>query len=312
MTANAPHTTKPAKRVLITGSQGFTGRYLAALLHQAGYCVLGTSPRVPPSGAGAPAVAQLYEMDLTNAEQVRHVVSQAQPDYVVHLAASAFVGSGNAGAFYYTNVIGTRHLLEALAEGATQPRKVILASSANVYGNQHEGQLSEHATLNPANDYAVSKVAMEHMAWLWADKLPLLITRPFNYTGVGQEERYLVPKIVEHFRRRADTIELGNINVARDFSDVRAIVSAYQGLLENDAVNQVVNLCSGTSHTLQSIFNLCVEQTGHTPQIVVNPAFVRANDVKVLYGDNTRLMQLLPGWAPTPMAETIAWMLKKE
>lgn len=312
MNVNAPHTIEPAARVLITGSQGFTGRYLAELLHRAGYCVLGTSTRVQPSDRDEPAVTQLYEMDLTNAEQVRQVIDQAKPDYVVHLAASAFVGSGNADAFYHTNVIGTRHLLEALSERPSGPRKVILASSANVYGNQHEGQLSEQAPLHPANDYAVSKVAMEHMAWLWSDKLPLLITRPFNYTGVGQETRYLVPKIIAHFRQRAATIELGNINVARDFSDVRAVVSAYQGLLESDAVNQVVNVCSGTSHTLQGILDLCVEQTGHHPRISVNPAFVRDNDVKVLYGDNARLRQLLPDWAPTPMTKTIAWMLKKE
>ena len=150
------------------------------------------------------------------------------------------------------------------------------------------------------------------MAWLWADKLPLLITRPFNYTGVGQEARYLVPKIVDHFQRRAATIELGNVNVARDFSDVRAIASAYQGLLESEAVHQVVNLCSGSSHTLKGIIELCTQQTAHQPDIVVNPAFVRANDVKVLYGDNSRLKHWLPGWAPIPMAETLAWMMKKD
>lgn len=316
---SAPEQAQPASSVLVTGAQGFTGRYLAAALHQAGYRVLGTVTRLRPlssqstqqQGDAATGIAHLYEMDLTNAEQVRQVVDQAQPDYVVHLAAQAFVASGNADAFYQTNVIGTRNLLEALAACSVTPRKVILASSANVYGNQHEGQLTEHSPLNPANDYAVSKVAMEYMAWLWAEKLPLLITRPFNYTGVGQEERYLVPKIVDHFQRRAATIELGNVNVARDFSDVRAVASAYQGLLESDAVNQVVNLCSGTSLTLQGIIDLCAQQTAHSPTIAVNPDFVRANDVKVLYGDNSRLKQCLAEWQPIPIEQTISWMLKK-
>jgi nucleoside-diphosphate-sugar epimerase len=305
-------TREQTPRVLVTGSQGFTGRYVTARLQQAGYRVFGTTSASRPTAGGSESTPALYSLDLRDAEQTAQVVNQVQPHAVIHLAALAFVGHGNPADFYHVNVVGTRHLLQALAQSNAPLQKVVLASSANVYGNQHEGQLSEQMAPNPANDYAVSKVAMEHMAWLWADKLPLLITRPFNYTGVGQEDRYLIPKIVDHFRRRAPTIELGNVNVARDFSDVRAVAQAYHGLLESEALNQVVNLCSGTSHTLQGIIDLCSQQTGHTPDIAVNPAFVRANDVKVLYGDNTRLKQWLPEWAPIPMAQTLAWMLEKD
>ena len=144
---------------------------------------------------------------------------------------------------------------------------------------------------------------------MWADRLPLLITRPFNYTGVGQETRYLIAKIVDHFRRRASVIELGNLDIARDFSDVRAVAAAYGDLLASDAQSETVNICSGTSYTLRDIIALCETISGHRIDVTVNPAFVRANDVKTLSGDPTRLQRLIPQWRAIPLEDTLRWML---
>lgn len=289
-------------RVLLTGSNGFTGRYLREYLHAAGCEVVGTSSN--------PAEADdCHIMDLRDPESVREVVETARPDAVIHLAALAFVGHGDPNDFYAVNLMGTRNLLEALTTAERPLKKVILASSANVYGNAHSGSLSEEAAPAPANDYAVSKVAMEYMASLWADRLPLLITRPFNYTGVGQETRYLIAKIVDHFRRRASVIELGNLDIARDFSDVRAVAAAYGDLLASDAQSETVNICSGTSYTLRDIIGLCEAVTGHRIDVTVNPAFVRANDVKTLSGDPTRLQRLIPQWRAIPLEDTLRWML---
>lgn len=289
-------------RVLLTGSNGFTGRYLREYLHAAGCEVVGTSSN--------PAEADdCHIMDLRDPESVREVVETARPDAVIHLAALAFVGHGDPNDFYAVNLMGTRNLLEALTTAERPLKKVILASSANVYGNAHSGSLSEEAAPAPANDYAVSKVAMEYMASLWADRLPLLITRPFNYTGVGQETRYLIAKIVDHFRRRASVIELGNLDIARDFSDVRAVAAAYGDLLASDAQSETVNICSGTSYTLRDIIALCETISGHRIDVTVNPAFVRANDVKTLSGDPTRLQRLIPQWRAIPLEDTLRWML---
>ncbi|WP_137984288.1 GDP-mannose 4,6-dehydratase, partial [Pseudomonas viridiflava] len=92
---------------------------------------------------------------------------------------------------------------------------------------------------------------------LWHARLPLVITRPFNYTGVGQAENFLLPKIVSHFTQRESTIELGNLDVWRDFSDVRAVTSAYRGLLEARPLGKTLNVCSGVTHSLREVIEMC-------------------------------------------------------
>ncbi|MDI3375787.1 GDP-mannose 4,6-dehydratase [Pseudomonas sp. V104_6] len=291
-----------SKRALVTGINGFTGRYMAAELQANGYEVIGT-------GSQPSAAPDYHQVDLADGPGLRALLAELQPDVIVHLAAIAFVGHGAADAFYQVNLIGTRNLLEAIAACGKTPECVLIASSANVYGNVSEGMLDEHTPPAPANDYAVSKLAMEYMAKLWCDRLPIVITRPFNYTGVGQAENFLLPKIVSHFQRKAPAIELGNLDVWRDFSDVRAVVRAYRGLIEARAVGQTVNVSSGITHSLREVIAKCSAITGRTLDVQVNPAFVRANEVKTLCGDNARLRALVPGWETPDLDETLGWML---
>jgi len=293
------------KRALITGIHGFTGRYMADELQANGYEVIGLGSQ--PSDD-----ENYHQVDLADGLGLSTLLAQIQPDVVVHLAALAFVGHGAAEAFYQVNLIGTRNLLVAIADCGKKPDCVLLASSANVYGNASAGLLSESTPPSPANDYAVSKLAMEYMANLWQERLPLVITRPFNYTGVGQADNFLLPKIVSHFRRKAEKIELGNLDVWRDFSDVRALAQAYRGLIEAKPIGQTVNVSSGTTHSLREVIEMCKVFTGHDIQVEVNPAFVRANEVKTLCGDNSRLRSLLPGWQTPALGETLSWMLTAE
>ena len=293
------------KRVLITGVKGFTGRYVAAELVAHGWEVWGTGAHDEPGDA------TYRHVDLADGDGLRRVVAELQPHAVVHLAAIAFVGHGDADAFYRVNLIGTRNLLAALAAAERRPECVLLASSANVYGNVTEGVLSESTPPNPANDYAVSKPAMEWMARLWMDRLPIVIARPFNYTGVGQAESFLLPKIVAHFRRRAETIELGNLDVWRDFSDVRAVARAYRRLLEVRPVGETVNVCSGRTHSLREVLTMAEGISGHPMRVEVNPAFVRANEVRTLCGDPAKLCSLIGEWDSPPLEETLWWMLEE-
>ena len=290
------------KRALITGIHGFTGRFMAAELAAQGCEVIGM-------GSQASDEVGYYQIDLLDVTGLRKLLADIQPDMVVHLAAVAFVDHGAADAFYQVNLIGTRNLLEAIAACGKTPECVLLASSANVYGNASSGMLDEATVPSPANDYAVSKLAMEYMASLWQGRLPIVITRPFNYTGVGQADNFLLPKIVSHFTRLAEKIELGNLDVWRDFSDVRAVVSAYRGLLEVKPIGQTVNVSSGITHSLREVIDMCREITGHDIVVEVNPAFVRANEVKTLCGDNARLRSLVGNWKTPQLKETLNWML---
>lgn len=294
------------KRALITGIKGFTGSYVAAELEQHGWEVWGIGAQVEVDDA------RYRTVDLTDAAAVRDTIAELQPDVVVHLAAIAFVGHGDADAFYTVNVIGTRNLLAALAANDKPPECVVLASSANVYGNTTEGVLSETSPPDPANDYAVSKLAMEYMARLWMSRLPIVMTRPFNYTGVGQTESFLLPKIVGHFHRQAEVIELGNLDVWRDFSDVRAVAQAYRRLVQVRPAGEVVNLCSGQTHSLRDVLAMAASISGHEVRVELNPAFVRANEVKSLSGNPAHLCSLIGEWSSPPLEETLRWMLKAD
>ncbi len=294
-----PHRSEAVRqRVLVTGLGGFTGRYVGAELAAAGHAVF---PLEQPDDGS--------RIDLLDADAVREAVRQIQPQAVIHLAGIAFAAHGDAEALYRTNIVGTRHLLSALAELPERPARVVLASSAHVYGNAtDERPLDEASKLQPASDYAVSKLAMEYMARTWSDRLPLLLTRPFNYTGVGQDQHFLVPKIVEHFRRGERRIELGNIDVWREFMDVRAVAWSYRRLLETEGGGDLFNLCSGSSHSLRDILDTMARIAGYTIEVVVNPAFVRSNEVRRLEGDGTRLQRRIGEPPVYALEDTLRWM----
>ncbi len=290
-------------RALITGINGFTGRYVAEELTQAGYEVYGL-------GNQASNLPNYYQVNLLNPDALSIVINDVRPQVVVHLAAIAFVAHGNAHDFYHVNIIGTRNLLAALAKHASTIESVLIASSANVYGNQAEGKLSELQTPNPTNDYAVSKLAMEYMAKTWSEQLPIFITRPFNYTGHGQSPQFLIPKIVSHFKNRQPVIELGNIDVWRDFNDVRNVAKAYKELIQKRPTGETINICTGNSTSLREIIKMAETICNHKIRVVVNPDFVRTNEVKILCGSPDKLLKITNMQYNYSLEETLLWMLE--
>lgn len=290
------------KKVLVTGLSGFTGRFLKERLEQDGYQVLGlsNSKYQPESG--------LLQADLMDLDKLKSVILQINPDYVIHLAAIAFVAHGDTDEIYQTNLIGAQHLLQVLSELPKIPEHIILASSANIYGNTHVEPIVETTPFAPVNDYAVSKVAMELMANTWQGKLPISIVRPFNYTGIGQSSNFLLPKIVKHFKEKATVIELGNLDVVRDFSDVRDVVDAYARLLTTKAKGEAYNVCSGMGISLSAVLELMTEVSGHNIETKVNPAFVRANEVKRLVGSEDKLSSIIGIRNKHTLLETLRWM----
>ena len=277
---------------LVTGIEGFTGQFVQAELEANGHIVVGLNS------------------DLTDVDAIANEVLELQPEAVIHLAGLAFVGENNANAFYDVNLIGTRNLLDALSKHVPKLSNVLITSSANVYGNSTGGMLDESVIPNPSNDYAVSKLAMEYMTRLWSKKLSFCIVRPFNYTGVGQDGRFLIPKIVRHFRDKERVIELGNLDVWREFGDVRTVAAVYRMLIENCPVGETLNVCTGQTYSLKEVITLCEKLTGHKIEIKVNPEFVRENEVRELKGDNSRLRKLVDNFDLYTFEETLSWMLE--
>lgn len=277
-------------RVLVTGKEGFTGKYVEKELLSKGHEVIGLTA------------------DITDIAALSNELRDSKLDAVIHLAAIAFVGHGDVNDIYQVNLIGTRNLLSVIAEHLPDIQSILLASSANVYGNT-EGVLSEMAVLKPENDYAVSKASMEAMAKLWMPKLPIFIVRPFNYTGRGQDKQFLIPKIVSHFRNKSERIELGNLDVRRDFGDVRDVAKDYCALIESPPVGQVINVCTGKMQSLKDVIDLATNISGHNIVVDVNPAFVRENEVKQLCGDPATLNDILGVRSRIIFKETLQWML---
>ena len=278
--------------MLVTGADGFTGVHFVKQAREAGYDVFE------------------FNADLTNTLAVQNQVNAAAPDAVVHLAAISFVGHDKASAFYEVNVIGTLNLLDALLKLPKPPSRVLLASSANVYGNCEQSPILETQAPAPLNHYAMSKLAMEHLALTYLNRLPLFFVRPFNYTGPGQVESFVVPKIVAHFKKRAATIELGNLTVEREYNDVRMVTDAYLKLLDKAAAGDIYNICSGKTYTLHQVIDALSELTGHQMKVVVNPAFVRANELHRLCGDASRLHKTIGTHDPIALKNTLRWMLE--
>lgn len=291
---------------LVTGGSGFTGRHLIAHLKHQGHRVVALASR--PCGAD-----ETHAIDLNDQESLGALINSTAPQQVYHLAALSFVGHPSPLDFYRVNVLGTEALLQALSKLA-EPPKTLLASSANVYGANGQAVINEHVPPAPVNHYANSKLAMEHIAQTYTDRLPIIITRPFNYTGPGQATHFLVPKIVQHIQQRASVIELGNTHVSRDFSDVRDIAAIYCHLLSEwpaqAASGSIINVGSGEAVSLKNVIHRLEMLANHTLEIKINPAFVRSNEIPELKACTQRLSAWVPSLKRYPLDQTLVDMLE--
>lgn len=277
------------KRILVTGGQGFTGRYLVALLRQLGHEVF------------------VLQADVRDFDVLREEVRSINPTHVVHLAGISFTLDGKDINIYKVHLIGSENLLKACMDVKHSLQKLVLVSTCHIYGfGNGEAVLGEDCPPAPRSHYAISKYSMECVAENYRDDLPIIMTRPFNYTGYGQAGRFLIPKLVRHFRERLPTIELGNIDISRDFSDVRWVAQVYRELLDSE-YEGVVNLCSGRTVSIRYILDYLQQRSGHYLHIEQKTDLVR-KEVLVQQGDRARLDEWV-GIKPYPFESTLDWML---
>ena len=277
-------------RVLVTGSKGFVGHWLADHLERSGDEVVGLDT----------------EVDITAAGGLREFVTGVAPDAVCHLAAVSSVGAswGASEATWLVNTVGTVNLLDAALACSRRPR-VLLVSSSEVYGRVAPGDLpiGEDRVMAPVSPYAASKAAAE-MAGIQAylgSGLEVIRARPFNHTGPGQRQDFVVPalagQIAAAAQAGADALRTGNLEARRDISDVRDVVRAYRLLLVSGAPGEVYNVCRGEAVSIRRIAERLLALAGVDIPIAVDPDRVRPVDIPELRGDRSRI-EAVTGWGP--------------
>ncbi len=293
------------KTILLTGASGFTGLHFIKLAMELGYKIVALShSQLKIDGV------ESIQCDLRNRAELITIIDQIKFDYVVHLAAISFVAHEDVSEIYAANVLGTINLMDAIEHSPNCVEKILVASSGNIYGNAQSLPIEELHQYSPENDYAASKCAMELALQHRKNRLPIVIVRPFNYTGAGQAAHFLVPKLVNAFKKRQEVIELGNLDVARDFSDVRDLVSVYLRLLDAPNASGVYNFCRGESVSLNQIIENLTTKTNHKPKVIVNPRFVRENEVKELFGCPDKLLAEIGEFRNFSFSDTLDWMLQ--
>lgn len=269
--------------IFITGIEGFTGRYLENHFLKQSFLVYGTSLNESERD-------NHYACDILNEDAIFDVLNELKPDYIIHLAAISFVAEKNEKRIYEVNVFGTINLLRAIERLSYSPQKILIASSASVYGNI-EGALDESMCPKPVNHYGNSKLVMENMIQQYYDKLNIIIVRPFNYTGVGQQDHFLIPKIVSHYKQHKDKIELGNIDIYREFNSIYFVIKCYTALLFSEIKSEVFNVCTGKEINIKTILNSMNIIADYSIRVEINSNFVRKNEIKMLKGSPKKLFQ---------------------
>jgi len=312
-------------RILLTGSSGFVGSYANQALSRDHICI----PLSDGNGA----------IDLRDINGIKSFLSPLLLkqrdlgfDAVLHLAAQIFVPESfkNLLETYDINFTGTYDLFSALKEYGFHG-KILYISSGDVYGLVGEDKLpvSEDEPLKPRNPYAVSKAAAEALCYQWSatGDMEIAIARPFNHIGPNQSERFVTAGFAKQIAEielglRKPLISAGDIDVTRDFLDVRDVAEAYKLLLEKgancgggnsagaaDTGPCVYNVCSGAETSVRSILNIMFEITGVDAKIEIDNNKLRPNEQKRVYGNNEKI-KLITGWEPgIPLERSLADIL---
>ena len=305
--------------VLITGVAGFVGGHMVDFLrHQHPEATIVGLDNHPGARARALGI-EIVQADLEDAASVRAAFARLRPDRVIHLAAQSSPQRSweDPAGTLRTNVLGMLHLLEAVRSGAAAPR-ILAIGSADEYGlvSPHEAPLREDAPLRPASPYAVSKVAQGYLALQYAlsPGLHVVRTRTFHHTGPRRGEQFAESSFARQLAeieagQRPPRLEVGNLEVVRDFTDVRDVVRAYWMLLDRGVPGEVYNVCSGRGVRLGELLERLIALSGRRVEVHVDASRLRPVDAPILIGDPGRL-RAATGWEPgIPLERTLADLL---
>ena len=297
-------------KALVTGIEGFVGPHLASFLSSQDYEVAGTYYAFEPAGKS------LYHMDILDKTEVANVINEVKPDHIFHLAGFSSV------AMSFTmpdecksiNVTGTRNLLDAI-KLADIKCKILVVSSADVYGKPITLPIDEKHPLQPMSPYAESRAAQESecLNWPLNSKMQIVVSRSFNHSGPGQTEGFVLSSFAKQIaqieRGIQDNLKVGNLDAIRDFSDVRDVVRAYYLLMQKGKNKEIFNVCSGIGHSIKELLEMMVLNSSAQIDVEIDASRLRPSDIPVLIGDNKKLVSRT-GWGPSiPIEKTLENLL---
>lgn len=289
------------EKVLIFGVSGFVGNYLSQEFLEHDYEVYGSDKNNTDM---LPDEVKFSSADLLNAEQTEKVITEVCPDIIINLAAISSVGASwnMPQTTISVNVVGALNILEVARKIEKKPKIMFIGSSEEYVASPFP--MNENTALDASNPYGISKVTQERFAKLYRDQYGLKIycVRPFNHTGVGQRDSFVLPSFCKQVAEiemsgEPGVIKVGNLAAKRDFSDVRDIVRAYRMIIESDDCSLIYNVGSGEAYSLSDLLKYIIELSSVDIKVEVDPERFRPTDQPVVCCDYTLIKNRL-GWEP--------------
>ena len=294
------------KKLLITGTAGFVAGYFIEFLkeNEIEYDILGLDI-VDKLSCDYPSY-KYKRINLQDKELIKEVIENFKPDYILHLASISSVSESWSYPVesFVNNTNIFLNIIESIRELQLSTR-ILSVGSSEEYGNYPSDKmpLKEDYELKPCNPYSVARVSQEMLSKLYADNygLNIIMTRSFNHIGPRQNDKFVIPSFVKQLLNAKTTgtlrIDVGNVEIVRDFLDVRDVVEAYHKILIEGKIGEIYNVCSGNGIKLKEIINIIAEQLSITPEIYVDKNRLRPTDNLIIVGDNTKLKSEL-NWQP--------------
>lgn len=312
-------------RIVITGISGFAARHFIELLSATAehHTVAGIYCNNKPAFGEADypnVTCSFHQLDLLNAEKVTQLLLQFQPDYILHLAAKSSV----ADSWLYPSASITDNtgiflsLVEALRINRLKCRLLSVGSSEE-YGiaNAANGALTENLCPDPASPYGAARVMQQRLVEIYSKNygLDILHTRSFNHIGPYQNENFVISsfakQIAAQLKKGVTVIELsvGDVEVIRDFTDVRDVVKAYYQLMTKGKKGETYNVCSNKGFVLKHIIEMFAQITGTTIIYKINEKNFRPSENKKITGSSDKIKKEI-GWQPViPMEKSLKDLL---
>jgi len=307
-------------RLFVTGATGFVGRHFLHLLKKTDHEIFGICYPDEPEMGRYPSEYKIRKIDIRSEKEVEEFVKISEPDHVFHFAAVSNVGLSwkKRKETFEVNITGTLNLLEAVRRHASKAR-VLFISSSDVYGSVRSNfkPLKETDPIYPLSPYAFTKLTGEKLCRFYSEveNLNIITARSFPHTGPGQSPDFVCSDWANQIARiekglSPPLIKVGNVEIERDFVDVRDVVKAYFSLIEKGRKGEVYNVSSGQSISLKDILEILLKNSQVKIEVRKDETKMRKIDIPVLVGDNQKIRREI-SWTPRiPIKQTVLDLLQ--